>query len=231
MNRRDLLKSSVAATSIAAMSSTFAADATEPEFYELRAYHLRRGPMVRGFDSFFRDVAIPAWNRAGAGPVGVFDVSVGTGIPSKVVLLPFASAAALWAAHDRFTDDPAVKAADFTNAPATSPSYLRVESSLLRAFTTIPKLELPSQTAANQPRIFELRTYESHSEKAHQAKVEMFNTGEIAIFRRTGLTPVFFGDTLIGSSQPNLTYLLSFPDMATREKVGTLSAAIPSGRS
>jgi hypothetical protein len=46
----------------------------------------------------------------------------------------------------------------------------------------------------------------------------MFNTGEIAIFRRTGLTPVFFGDTLIGARQPNLTYLLTFPDMAAREK-------------
>jgi hypothetical protein len=218
MNRRHLLKSSLAATSIATMSSALAADGPEPECYELRAYQLRRGPMLTSFDTFFRDVAIPAWNRAGAGPVGVFDVSVGTGIPSKFVLLTFRSAGALFEARDRFGNDPAVKAAPFTNAPATEPSYLRVESSLLRAFTTIPKLELPAQTAANQPRIFELRSYESHNEKAHEAKVEMFNTGEIAIFRRTGLTPVFFGDTLIGARQPNLTYLLTFPDMAAREK-------------
>jgi len=38
----------------------------------------------------------------------------------------------------------------------------------------------------------ELRTYESHSKKANLKKIEMFNTGEIAIFRRAGLSPVFF---------------------------------------
>lgn len=196
------------------MSSALAAEAPAPEYYELRSYHLRRGPMVTGFDSFFRDVAIPAWNRAGAGPIGVFDVSVGSDIPSKFVLLPFASPGALMEAHDRFANDPAVKAAEFSNAPATAPSYLRVESSLLRAFSTIPKLEVPPAT----PRIFELRSYESHNEKAHQTKVEMFNAGEIALFRRTGLTPVFFGEGLIGSRLPNLTYLLTYPDMAAREK-------------
>jgi len=46
----------------------------------------------------------------------------------------------------------------------------------------------------------------------------MFNTGETALFRRTGLQPVFFGETLIGTKLPNLTYMLTFPDMATRDK-------------
>ena len=42
----------------------------------------------------------------------------------------------------------------------------------------------------------------------------MFHYGEFDIFARTGLIPVFFGDTLIGSHLPNLTYMLTFPDMA-----------------
>ena len=41
--------------------------------------------------------------------------------------------------------------------------------------------------------MFELRTYESHNERAHRAKVKMFaEMGEIEIFRASGLTPVFF---------------------------------------
>ena len=57
-------------------------------------------------------------------------------------------------------------------------------------------------------RILELRIYESHSTKAGQKKIEMFNEGgEIAIFRKTGLRPVFFGETLIGPLMPNLTYM------------------------
>ena len=42
----------------------------------------------------------------------------------------------------------------------------------------------------------------------------MFNEAEIGIFTRTGLAPVFFGDTLIGHRMPSLTYMLTFEDVA-----------------
>ena len=67
-------------------------------------------------------------------------------------------------------------------------------------------------------RVFELRTYESHSKAAHRKKIEMFNTGEIAIFRRTGLAPVFFGSNLVAQRMPSLTYMLVFADMASRDR-------------
>ena len=68
-------------------------------------------------------------------------------------------------------------------------------------------------------RIFELRVYESHSLKAAKKKIAMFNEGdEIAIFRKTGLQPVFFGETLFGPAMPNLTYMLVFDSMETRNK-------------
>ena len=41
----------------------------------------------------------------------------------------------------------------------------------------------------------------------------MFNEAEIGIFTRTGLAPVFFGDTLIGHRMPSLTYMLTFEDV------------------
>jgi hypothetical protein len=64
---------------------------TEREFYELRQYHLRQGPMLKRFDEFYRDIAVPAWNRAGVSTVGVFDVMIGPDQPTKYVLLPFKS--------------------------------------------------------------------------------------------------------------------------------------------
>ena len=108
--------------------------------------------------------------------------------------------------------------AEFINAPAINPSYVRVESSLMMAFEGMPKLEAPSFPGGGKSRIFELRTYESHSRKAHRKKIEMFNRGEISIFRRTGLPPVFFGQTLIGSRLPNLTYMLGFENAEARDK-------------
>jgi hypothetical protein len=224
IKRREFLKSSVAA-GFAAVVPGFTANAAEPpsalrEFYELRRYHLRRGPMPKRFDDFYREAAIPAMNRAGVGPVGVFNVMIGPDNPTMYVLLPHKSAEAFATANDRIrADADYVKAgAEFINAPATDPSYVRVESAFMVAFATMPRLEIPKFTAEKKPRVFELRTYESHSRKANLKKIEMFNTGEIAIFRRVGLTPVFFGETLIGAQMPNLTYLLAFEDMAARDK-------------
>ncbi len=66
-------------------------------------------------------------------------------------------------------------------------------------------------------RVFQLRTYESPSVKTGLKKIEMFNTAEIDIFRKTGLNPVFFGQTLAGEKMPNLTYMLVFNSMDERQ--------------
>jgi hypothetical protein len=42
--------------------------------------------------------------------------------------------------------------------------------------------------------------------------------GEIEIFKRDGLTPVFFASNVFGAALPSLTYMLTFPDFAAREK-------------
>ena len=81
---------------------------------------------------------------------------------------------------------------------------------MLSAFAGWPKLVAPK----HEKRMFQLRTYESPSEAAHVRKVQMFNEAEIGIFTRTGLTPVFFADTLIGPRTPSLTYMLTFADVA-----------------
>ena len=225
MTRRAFVKSSVAAAAVPGLAATLRA-AGDPaagsprEFYELRLYHLRRGPKQRLFDEFYRNAAIPAMNRAGIGPVGVFNVVYGPDNPTMHVLMPHKSIESFGTALERVRSDSDYQkaGAEFINSPALDPSYVRVESSLLVAFAGVPKLETPEAAAGNKPRLFELRTYESHSKKANRKKVEMFNNGEIALFRRSGLEPVFFGETLIGPKLPSLTYMLVFEDIAAREK-------------
>ncbi len=46
----------------------------------------------------------------------------------------------------------------------------------------------------------------------------MFHKGEFEIFQKAGCHPVFFGDALIGSRLPQLTYMLSFANLAELEK-------------
>lgn len=218
MKRREFLTSSIAAAGLGSLSAKAIAgeDETSREYYELRQYHLRRGPQQEGFDKFYRDAAIPALNRAGVEHVGVFTIAVGPESPTMYVLLPHKTIESLLTVTDRLMADTVyLKAgADFINAPATSPSYVRVESSLMVAFRGMPKLEAPQMSS----RLFELRTYESHSKKANKKKIEMFERGEIDIFRRNGLQPVFFGETLIGARMPNLTYMLVFENQAAHDK-------------
>ena len=54
----------------------------------------------------------------------------------------------------------------------------------------------------------------------------MFTTlGELEIFRRAGLTPVFYGRTLVGRRLPNFVYMLTFADQDARQKAwGTFVA-------
>ena len=103
------------------------------------------------------------------------------------------------------------------DAPMSDPAFVRVESTLLRAFEAMPAVEPSPAVGKPGSRIYELRTYESHSDRAALNKLKMFNAGEVPIFRRAGLTPVFFGETLIGAKMPSLNYMLTFPDMATRD--------------
>ena len=97
--------------------------------------------------------------------------------------------------------------------------YVRIDSSLLRSFDGMPEAALADPNDKRPPRIFELRTYESHTQVTLAKKIAMFNNGEIAIFQHVGMRPIFFGETLIGTRQPNLTYMLSFDDLAAREKL------------
>jgi hypothetical protein len=135
--------------------------------------------------------------------------------PAFYVLIPCSSVEALAELDLRLAQDSAflTVAEPFWNAPATAPAFLRVESSLLKAFEGWPRLTLPATLATKGKRIFQLRTYESPSNGDHVRKVEMFQDGEFQIFRNADFHPVFYGDTLIGPRMPNMTYLLSFANM------------------
>jgi hypothetical protein len=195
--------------------------AAGPEYYELRTYRLRFGPQKKALDDFLREAALPAWNRLGIAPVGVFETMIGPEAPTLHVLLTHKTLESFATAGARLDADAGFQkaASPFLARAGTEAAYVRYESALLRAFENVPRLEVPASLGTGKPRIFELRTYESPGETAHVKKMEMFKKlGELAIFRRAGLTPVFFGQALAGSRLPNFVYLLTFEDVVAREK-------------
>lgn len=187
------------------------------EFYEIRRYALQIGDKRVAAHAYLRDALVPALNRAGLEPVGVLDTLLGD-VPTVVVIIPHRSLESAVTLPTRLLDDAEHRriGGPFLDAPSSSPAFVRLETSLLIAFEQMPRLELPDRT---RRRVFELRRYESHNELALRTKIEMFNAGEIALFRRIGFRPVFFGETLFGSRMPNLEYLITFDDLATRERL------------
>ena len=218
MKRREFL-TAAAMTGIAGISPSIAVGQGEGdrrEYFEFREYHLHVGPKKNQFGNFLLKVGIPAMNRIGIEPVGVFNAKYGPNQPTLYVLLVHKSIETVVNSASLLMADKEYRKGGILSveAPLTDPAYVRIQSSLMVAFKNMPKVETPEKKS----RIFELRTYESHSLKANKKKIEMFNEGgEIAIFRRTGLQPVFFGETLIGPKMPNLTYMLVFDDLTDRD--------------
>jgi hypothetical protein len=219
MHRREFLAAGLAGAAGVSSLAMAGESKTEDkrEYFEMRRYHLLNRARKKRFEDFLRDVGIAAMNRIGIEPVGIFNVMYGPNSPTLYVLLVHKSLESVVQASSRLMAElePLDRAATYLDLPLSEPAYVRYESSLMAAFSHMPKLEVPEK----KQRIFELRTYESHSIKAAKKKIEMFNEGgEIAIFRKTGLQPVFFGETVIGSQLPNLTYMLVFESMAERDK-------------
>ena len=210
MNRRHFLATSCTASLAAITNTSIGNQGNKRDFYELKQYILDSEEQKNRIDSFLRDAAIPTYNRIGINPVGVFQPTDGFS-PIYVLLRynsleTFATSTQSLLADSDFIS----KGKDILDTPSSNPAYKRIESRLMVAFEHMPKLETPTKA---ETRIFQLRTYESHSVKAGRKKIEMFNTGEIDIFRKTGLNPVFFGESLVGTLIPNLTYMLAFDDM------------------
>jgi len=217
MKRREFLAACIAgAAGIGAAAGSIGKSEKEKrQYFELRQYHLLNRSKIGEVGDFLREAGIPAMNRIGINPVGVFTSMYGPSSSTLYVLLVHRFLQSVEQSSERLLADEEFQKASFVNATLSEPAYARMESSLMAAFKNMPKLEVPERKS----RIFELRTYESHSVKAAKKKVEMFNEGgEVAIFKKTGLQPVFFGETLIGPNMPNLKYMLVFDDMAMRDK-------------
>ena len=220
MDRREFL----ATTAVAAVAPMPILDrhpqSAARQYIELRRYHLLPGARQRAFVAFVGDALIPAMNRAGVGKVGAFTVMYGENAPTLLLVLAHQSLDSVVSLRERMARDAeyARAGAAILDAPLSDPAFVRVESSLLRAFEAMPTVEPFATAGTATPRICELRTYESHSNRAALNKLKMFNAGEIPIFRRAGLTPLFFGETLIGARMPSLTYMLGFSDMAARDR-------------
>lgn len=192
----------------------------ENQFVELIKYQLHPGARKSMVADFYKNVAIPALNRIGISKVGVFSAVYGPSNLSMYVMIPHASMEAVFADNEKLLQDKTytTEGEKFLNAPMSETAFVRMEKSIFRCFNNLPVIEIPTDLMSISSRIYEIRIYESPSMVSAKKKVHMFNEGgEIDIFKKTGLRPVFFGECLSGPDMPNLHYMLAFKDMQERD--------------
>jgi hypothetical protein len=227
MDRREFVAASAAAALGLAADSLSASDAAAggaglggKQIIELRVYHFASAAKLQAFEPFLAKAAIPALNRAGVQTVGAFKLVAKDNPELKLEadgtdlyeLLPHDSVTAMLTLDAKLAADRQFLEAgrDILTAPKSDPAYTRYDTSLLLGFDQCPRVEVPTKADG---RVLQLRMYESHSPERNRKKVRMFNEGgEIAIFRRCGMHPAFFGQAVAGPKMPHLTYMLGFDD-------------------
>jgi len=207
-----------AAAAEATAAGSSAAAPAKPQYFQMHWFHMRNGTQPQRANDFFGKVYAPALAKLGLPPFGFFQPVIGEQSPFWLVLVTHPSLDSIETVNDRLQADSAYRkgAADYLSGELP---YERREISVLRAFHGMPALVPPPAKATGGSRIFEIRTYESNTSLTLERKIKMFEGGEIGIFQRLGMSPVFFGQTIIGRNIPSLTYMLAYDDLAARDKL------------
>ena len=204
---------------IVLISST---NANAKEFYQLKTYTFKSAKQEVVTDNYLRDAFLPAIKRLGIKNVGVFKprLSETDTLKRTILLIPFASFSQFQTLQEELAKDQKHLTAgkDYLDANFDNPPYLRTESVLLEAFKDMPFIKAPALEGDRANRVYELRSYESATEAYHNSKVDMFNAGgEIKLFERLKFNAVFYARVISGPKMPNLMYMISFADEASRK--------------
>jgi len=216
MKRRSFL----AATALAGAAGPLARAATDEAIIELTFYRLRNNKdnQVNRTRDFLTRSYVPALKRAGVAPVGMFTNLIGEQSPTILLVTSYPNLAGIDAVRGKLAADKRLGQRAKLFAGIAGLPYQRIEKTLLRGFDSFPTIQVPPGDKDRAPRVFEMRTYESDTFDTLRRKIGMFGNGEIDLFRKVGMAPVFFGETIVGQNMPNLTYMVGFDSLAHREQ-------------
>lgn len=205
----------------ALLSLNVSAQNAKRDFYELRKYHIETASQEAQLDAYLEKALLPALHRNGVAKVGVFKPIASQADAGKVVyvFIPYKSMKVYSGMDAKLKKDADYLSAGaaYINAPFDNPPYQRIETAFMQAFTGQPRFTESKLTGPKKDRVYELRSYESQTERLHAQKVKMFNSGEMDIFTKLDFNPVFYGQVIAGANMPNLMYMTTFSDIESRD--------------
>jgi hypothetical protein len=195
---------------------------TEREFYQLTVYHFAKDSQEKVIDNYLQNALLPALHKINIKNVGVFKNHSNDTLTDKTmyVLMPVKSLEDIMKISSKLNSDKNYQAtgAEYLDAVYATAPYSRMETILLHAFPLAPELQLPKLNGPRKDRVYELRSYESATEKIFKNKVNMFNEGdEIGLFRRLNFNASFYAEIVAGSKMPNLMYMTCHGNKTVRD--------------
>jgi len=199
----------------------FAKAQKQREYYDIAVYHCKYD-QEKIVDAFLRETYLPGLHKKGVHRIGVFKPLANDTAAEKLiyVVVPLKSLQQMISLPEQlFKDKDFLQSGkEYLESSYKNPPYTRIEKIVLEAFPLAPLMNLPQLKGPKQERIFELRSYESATEKLYHNKVKMFNEGgEITLFARLNFNSVFYGAVIAGCHMPNLMYMTSFENIADRD--------------
>ncbi|MES2891928.1 MAG: NIPSNAP family protein [Bacteroidota bacterium] len=192
------------------------------EYYQVTVYHFTNAEQADLLDTYLSISYLPALHRQQVKSVGVFTPIANDTATDKrcYIIFPLRRAGSVEDIEQKLDKDAAYQASGrtFMDAAYDKPAFTRKEVILLKSFPLAPSMIVPKLQSPVADRVYELRSYESASEKIFRNKVQMFNEGdEIGLFNRLKFNAVFYASVIAGSRMPNLMYMTSFENMAERD--------------
>jgi len=188
-----------------------------PGFLQINIYHFHDPAQQQKIDQYLQNDYIPVLHQQKM-QAGIFTaISNDSAADKKLFVTVYAPKVEelpsfKWSMYTQGSDA-------YLNSPYDSAAYDRMETILIQCFDLARSLSKPKLSGAQSQHVYELRSYESASEKLHENKVKMFNQGgEIDLFERLNFNAVFYGWVIAGAKKPNLMYMTSFNSMEEREK-------------
>ena len=224
MKRREFFAASAAMTAGTCLSGTtaFAEKTGDREYIRVKTYWTRndddQARLIEKLDKWW----IPYLNNYGFSKVGIFTVNRELHKGDKSYDSKYDRAVFTFTSHlcfEKFRDVNADMArnmdkSQYLNQSTEKSLYENLQSELLYAFPHCPKLAVPS---LSPDRVVQFRRYYSPNVDRNAAKLRMFDVrGELALFRKCGQMPVFFGEMIFGEWMQNISYMLSFENDEAR---------------
>jgi hypothetical protein len=224
MDRRTFLVRDIPVATIglaAALRTSFATissgdKAMSSTYFEFLYIHMQSGSQPPRMAKWLEGRLMPICQKHGFGPMGFFNMDIGPSLPTAVVIFSYPSLTEMEALWGKLNADPDYAAA-VAEVERDEPAFYRTEATLLRSTSFCPAF---APTPADNPphKLYELRIYESPTNRQLTYLHDRFAGGEIDVFHKSGIHPILYADTVFGSNLPNMVYLTPFESADHREK-------------